>query len=64
MAKRVLGIEIGQNLTRVVEIDYKIKNPKVHSMFSFPTPPEMIEDGVVRTACSDPCFTARLRKRR
>lgn len=47
MAKRVLGIEIGQNLTRVVEIDYKTKNPKVHSMFSFPTPPEMIEDGVV-----------------
>ena len=48
MANRVLGIEIGQNLTRVVEIDYKTKNPKVHSMFSFPTPPEMIEDGVVR----------------
>ena len=47
MANRVLGIEIGQNLTRVVEIDYKIKNPKVHSMFSFPTPPEMIDDGVV-----------------
>ena len=47
MANRVLGIEIGQNLTRVVEIDYKTKNPKVHSMFSFPTPPEMIEDGVV-----------------
>ena len=47
MANRVLGIEIGQNLTRVVEIDYKTKNPKVHSMFSFPTPPEMIDDGVV-----------------
>ena len=47
MANRVLGIEIGQNLTRVVEIDYKTKNPKVHSMFSFPTPPDMIEDGVV-----------------
>ena len=47
MANRVLGIEIGQNLTRVVEIDYKTKNPKVHSMFRFPTPPEMIEDGVV-----------------
>ena len=26
MANRVLGIEIGENLTRVVEIDYKAKN--------------------------------------
>mgnify|MGYP000046115965 FL=1 len=25
MANRVLGIEIGENLTRVVEIDYKSK---------------------------------------
>lgn len=25
MANRVLGIEIGENLTRVVEIDYKAK---------------------------------------
>ena len=29
MANRVLGIEIGENLTRVVEIDYKAKNPKL-----------------------------------
>ena len=48
MANKVLGIEIGQNLTRVVEIDYKVKNPKIYNMFSFPTPPGMIEDGVVQ----------------
>ena len=28
MANRVLGIEIGENLTGVVEIDYKAKNPR------------------------------------
>lgn len=28
MANRVLGIEIGENLTRVVEIDYKAKIPR------------------------------------
>ena len=48
MANKVLGIEIGQNLTRVVEIDYKSKNPKIYNMFSFPTPPGMIDDGVVQ----------------
>ena len=42
MANRVLGIEIGENLTRVVEIDYKAKNPKIYNMFGFPTPPGMI----------------------
>ncbi len=48
MANKVLGIEIGQNLTRVVEIDYKSKNPKIYNMFSFPTPLGMIDDGVVQ----------------
>lgn len=45
MANKVLGIEIGQNLTRVAEIDYKAKNPKVYNLFSFATPPEMVSDG-------------------
>ena len=48
MANRVLGIEIGENLTRVVEIDYKAKNSKIYNMFGFPTPPGMIDDGVVQ----------------
>ena len=48
MANRVLGIEIGENLTRVVEIDYKAKNPKIYNMFGFPTSPGMIDDGVVQ----------------
>ena len=48
MANRVLGIEIGENLTRVVEIDYNAKNSKIYNMFGFPTPPGMIDDGVVQ----------------
>ena len=47
MANKVLGIEIGQNLTRVVEIDYKVKNPRVYNMFSFATPPDMVTDAGV-----------------
>ena len=47
MANKVLGIEIGQNLTRVVEIDYKVKNPRIYNMFSFATPPDMVTDAGV-----------------
>ena len=47
MANKVLGIEIGQNLTGVVEIDYKVKNPKIYNMFSFATPPDMVTDAGV-----------------
>ena len=38
MATKVLSIEIGQGLTRVVEMDYKVKNPKVYNYFTFETP--------------------------
>ncbi len=57
MANKVLGIEIGQNLTRVVEIDYKVKNPKIYNIFSIPTPPGMITDGV---AAADTMFRSLL----
>lgn len=49
MANKVLGIEIGQNFTRLVEIDYKTKkNPKIYNIFDFPTPQDMIIDGVIQ----------------
>ena len=38
MATKVLSIEIGHGLTRVVEMDYKAKNPKVYNYFTFETP--------------------------
>lgn len=49
MANKVLGIEIGQNFTRVVEIDYKTKkNPKIYNIFDFATPQDMMADGVIQ----------------
>lgn len=47
MATKVLSIEIGQGLTRVVETDYKAKNPKIYDCFTFETPKDVIDDGVV-----------------
>jgi type IV pilus assembly protein PilM len=47
MASKVLSIEIGQGLTRVAEIDYKVKNPKIYNIFSLTTPPDMLNDGKV-----------------
>ena len=48
MATKVLSIEIGQGLTRVVEMDYKVKNPKVYNYFTFETPRDVVEDGMVK----------------
>ena len=48
MATKVLGIEIGQNLTRVVEMDYLSKNPKIYDFFCFETPQGVIDDGMVK----------------
>jgi len=45
MATKILSIEIGEILTRVVEIDYKAKNPKVYNLCSFETPDQIIVDG-------------------
>lgn len=48
MAKKVLSIEIGQQVTKAVVTDYLKKNPHVYDAFSFDTPPDTIEDGYVR----------------
>ena len=48
MATKVLSIEIGQGLTRVVEMDFKVKNPKVYNYFTFETPKDVIDDGMVK----------------
>lgn len=46
MAK-VLSIEIGNSLTKVCEVDYKTKNPKVYGSFTIATPEGAIEDGFI-----------------
>ena len=48
MATKVLSIEIGQGLTRVVEMDFKVKNPKVYNYFTFETPKDVVNDGMVK----------------
>lgn len=48
MAKKVLSIEIGQQVTKVVVIDFLKKNPHVYNAFSFDTPEGVMEDGYVK----------------
>lgn len=48
MAKRVLSIEIGQQVTKAVVVDYLRKNPHVYNAFSFDTPPDTMEDGYIK----------------
>lgn len=47
MAIKVLSVEIGYSSTKVCEMDYKTKNPKVHDSFVLPTPDGIIADGVL-----------------
>lgn len=46
---KVLSIEIGQGVTRVVEMDHKVKNPKVYKCFTFVTPKDIVSDGIIRS---------------
>lgn len=48
MAGRVLSIEIGYSLTRVCELDYKAKIPKVYKSFTVPTLDGVVNDGVLQ----------------
>ncbi|MBR7000163.1 MAG: pilus assembly protein PilM [Lachnospiraceae bacterium] len=47
MAGKVLSMEIGQGMTRVVEVDYQAKSPKIYNAFSLETPKDMVQDGVI-----------------
>lgn len=46
--KKVLSIEIGITLTKVCEIDYHSKSPKVYRCITFATPDNTVEDGYIR----------------
>lgn len=48
MCNKVLSIEIGQQITKICEIDYKKKNPKVYHCISIEMPKDVIEDGYIR----------------
>ncbi len=47
MAK-VLSIEVGNSITRICEVDYKVKHPRVYASFEVETPEEAYEDGYIR----------------
>lgn len=67
MAKKVLSIEIGAQVIRVCELDYKKPNPKVYQMLEFETPMGTVEDGYIRdkqgfsAALKEQLITARIR---
>ena len=44
MAK-ILSIEIGYSLTRICEMDYRAKSPRIYKYVSMPTPQGVMEDG-------------------
>lgn len=47
MAGRVLSIEVGYSSTKVCEMDYQAKRPKIYCCFSFPTPEGTLSDGML-----------------
>ncbi|WP_248403929.1 pilus assembly protein PilM [Butyrivibrio fibrisolvens] len=46
MAK-VLSIEIGSTLTEIVEMDYKVRNPKIYKSLMLSTPEGVMDDGML-----------------
>ena len=47
-SKRVLSVEIGSSITRVCEVDYRVKNPKVYNNFILDTPEGVMKDGMLK----------------
>lgn len=47
MAK-ILSIEVAASQTRVIEADYKVKNPRVYKYFTITTPEGVYDDGFLR----------------
>lgn len=47
-SKRVLSVEIGSSITRVCEVDYRVKNPKVYNNFILDTPEGVMRDGMLK----------------
>ncbi len=69
MANKVISIEIGNAVTRIVQMDYQTKHPKVYRHTTIPTPEGCINDGfinnenpalaeAIKTAVADEKMTA------
>ena len=48
MNNRVLSIEIGNSFTKICEIDYKVKKPKVYKVLTVETPEGIVVDGMLQ----------------
>lgn len=59
MASKILSIEVGNYETRVLEMDYKAKSPKIYHFFSIPTPEYMVRDGSIEL---DMNFVAQMKR--
>ena len=46
----MLSIEIGCSATRIVEMDYQAKKPKVYKCVEVPTPEGAVRDGYLEPA--------------
>lgn len=57
-SKKVLSIEVGSKFTRIAEVDYKVKNPKVYHTLTIDTPEGVSNDGVIK---STPEFVKKVR---
>ena len=56
---KVLSVEIGNSLTRICEMDFRTKNPKVYKSVSVPTPQGIVDDGFLKES---PEFAASVKK--
>lgn len=45
---KVLSIEIGYSLIKIMETDYKVKSPKVYKSINLDTPQDVIQDGELK----------------
>ena len=48
MNNRVLSIEIGNSFTKICEMDYKVKKPKVYKVLTVETPEGIVVDGMLQ----------------
>ena len=48
MNNRVLSIEIGNSFTKICEIDYKVKKPKVYKVLTVEPPEGVVVDGMLQ----------------
>ena len=60
MAGKVLSIEVGYSFTKVCEMDYQSKKPKIYNSFVLPTPEGILADGMLTV---DDVFVGKLKEK-